>query len=401
VAAGDCVAVLRDGRPVAAGSVVFVGPDRAGMGAEWVDPTASGPAAGDTALVLGQRMLRPRRDLLPRGVTMRDEIAALNPGGAFAWIGIGRAVGVETGDRWLVRRHPVPIARAETVLVDEQTALLALTPLVRDLRPTAGDRVALCPSPYERSTRQDVATVLSVASREDRQVLILGTALSRRFHPRDRVELFRDDAYVGHAAVTRADRLLVEAETVAGLLREPIAVGDRAVRRPDRGRTDTPPTARVLRIEGDVCLLTAGERDGIRRGETWQRSSGDGMLMTVENVQEEHCRVRLVRPIPPGVSPPVLWEEVTLGQPDASVSRVVGRLPADMPVSWLAAVPLVSGHAEIGPGAVVRCDSRPPAGALVIHVQDNAAVLYCPQAWRDGPVSGAEVIAGPPVTEAE
>ncbi|MCH7810602.1 MAG: hypothetical protein IH863_08480 [Chloroflexi bacterium] len=111
-------------------------------------------AAGDAAIVILPRILREQRTRLPRGVTVRGRLSGLNRGATTAWVGAGRAAGLETGDRWLIWRGRIPIAYGQAVLLDDDTTLLELTSIVRDLRPEDGDRAALAPSPFERATQR-------------------------------------------------------------------------------------------------------------------------------------------------------------------------------------------------------------------------------------------------------
>jgi hypothetical protein len=387
---GDRFVILRDGVPVAVGDIILVTPRESGGRLVW---TGQPPQAGDTAIVLGQRILRePSRHLLPH-TTLQTAITALNPGRSFAWIPIGRSVSVQTGDRFLVWRARLPIAQAEAALTDDRTALIALTPIVKDLRPSQGDPVTLSPSPYERTTRRLTATVLSATQHNDGQMLVLGTGRPTRFRPDDRLDIYRADAYVGYAAVTRSDSLLVEAQTVTPFGAEPVAVGDRAVRRAGRSST-----ARIFRIENNVCLITAGQRDGVRFDETGYLAGLPHVGLTVENVLEEHSVVR-VSTLPSASSEstsPALWDEVTLGGEPPGGTTVMGRTPAEMPVDWLATVARIDAGPDVGTGQLVRCASSPPAAAMIIHVDRHHAVLYCPEPWRAGSIANVEVVVPEP-----
>ena len=393
-AVGDRVVLIRDGVPIGAGTIIVLGPATAGVALSWVGETAR---SGEHVILLPGRILRQYRDALPAETSVVAEISALNRDGGFGWIDVGRSVGLGTGDRWLVWRGAVPIARGEAVLLDAKTALLELTPIVRDLRPTVGDRVRLVPTPAERASGRQSATVLHVRTEGGQQVLTLGTTEPERFHPEDRLDVSRDGRYLAYAKVTRVSLLLVEVKTERARTREPVKMGDRAVRRPGR-RSDRPGvTGHLFRIEESAGLITVGELDGVQVGDTWSLRRDRRVVMQVDAVYAEHCRVELGNGTRADHAEPALWDEVRLEPDDSVDARSVGSVAPSGSVPWLARLALprqnTTARSWVKPGTIVRFESQPPTAGLILAVSGDRATVYCPRAWGKRPEAGVKVTA--------
>ncbi len=393
-AIGDRVVLLREGAPIGAGTIILLGPATAGVTLNWTGKTAK---PGEHAILLPGRILRQYRDALPAGTSVVAEISALNRDGGFGWIDVGRSVGLGTGDRWLVWRGVVPIARGEAVLLDAKTALLELTPIVRDLRPTVGDRVRLVPTPAERAIGRQSATVLQVRTEGGQQVLTLGTTEPERFHPEDRLDVSRDGRYLAYAKVTRVSSLLVEARTER-VTREPVKMGDRAVRRPGRRSGRPGVTGHLFRIEGSAGLITVGELDGVQVGDTWSLRRDRRVVMPVDAVYAEHCRIELGNGKRADHVEPALWDEVRLEPDDSADVRSVGSVVPSHSVPWLVRLQLQNTTARswVKPGTIVRFESRPPTAGLILALSGDRATVYCPEAWGKRPEAGVKVTATGP-----
>jgi len=357
------------------------------------------PAAGDLAVVVTATQRSALRDRMPAGTTIRGRMVRLPPGRRTGWIDIGQTAGLRLDDSLLVWRAAkdkrIPIARGRVAVLQDQTALLAFQPLVGNAHPGPGDDVELWPSPSEGNGQSLTSTVIAVGQGSDGPIVrMVGTARDGLTSGR-LVDLFRDGRFVGVAGITTiADPLSVADLIVSASIDKP-AVGDRAVVRAPAGAGPQPIRAVVFNIQGDVCLLAAGEADGVKVGEKFIVSRAiDGNViavaeLTIYTVKIDYAGAR-VRLITPENHPIQKWDFADRRTPPPTTWQTVGTIRRVMTEARTAFVQLTEGSA-ISPGAVVRISPKTntnaasdPAGAgIVLHNKANSADLFVPNGWAN------------------
>jgi len=377
-----------------------------------VTPTAcvgrlTGPvgrvAAGASVVIVQGRSLLAGRAALPEGVTLRGRLLRLPPGRRTAWLDLGRRAGLRLGDSLLVGRNGIPIARGRVSLLEDETALATLRPLVGNTLPQPGDAVGFWPAPCQRRWGRVDSAVLDVRpDPEGPLVTLVGTAADGLREGR-LVDLFRNENYVGLAVLVELSDPLSVARVIESASAQMPEVGDRAVVRSGPGPPVYSLAAAVFRVvEGGYCLLAAGESDGVRIGEKFivRRPNLDVSArprevaeLTVRTVKEHHCGcdVRLLgdletrlmpwdwaeRQVPPWPR----WTPIgVVNQVDEIARSAVADIDAGSSltrgqvVRW---VPPVKGDQ-----AANACD-RLPGAAIVLHVTSMQALLYIPPGWGD------------------
>lgn len=376
------------------------------------------PAAGDLAVVVTATQLTALRDRMPAGTSIRGRLVRLPPGRRTGWIDIGQTAGLRRDDSLLVWRAAkdkcIPIARGRVVVLEDRTALLAFQPLVGNAHPGPGDDVELWPSPSEGAGKSLTSTVVAVGQGGDGPIVRIAGTTRDGLAPGRLVDLFRDGRFVGVAGITTvADPLSVADLIVSASIDEP-AVGDRAVVRPPAGAGPQPIRAVVFNIQGDVCLLAAGEADGVRVGEKFvvPRSIDGNVIdvaeLTIYTVKVDYAGAR-VRLITLENHPIQKWDFADRRMAPPATWQTVGTIRNVVTEARTAFVQLTEGSA-ISPGAIVRIspktdtsDGARAAGAgIVLNVNEPGAVLFVPNGWANVihlNDASIEIVVGPKLPE--
>jgi hypothetical protein len=352
------------------------------------------PASGDAAVMVTESQLTRLRDRMPAGATIRGRLVRLPPGRRTGWTDIGQSAALRLDDSLLVWRSAkdkrIPIARGRVALLHEQTALLALQPLVANAQPGPGDDVELWPAPAEGVRQRLTSTVIAIDREGDSPIVrIIGTAQDGLAAGR-LVDLYRDGRFVGVAGMTTVADPLSAAEVIVSASIDEPAVGDRAIVRTPIGPSPQPVRAVVFNIQGDVCLLAAGEADGIRVGEKLvvRRAINDDLVdiaeLTVYTVKVDYAGAR-IRLITPENHPIQKWDFAERRTPRPHAWRTTGRIRRVM-AEARTAFAAIEAPSTIVPGQVVRITtvaypSESTGTAIVLHATDVTADLYVPPGW--------------------
>lgn len=398
VGVGDPFWIVSDSRVYGRGTV-FLLTDAACVGRLSSSPVEAPEAR--TALIVRRSGLAALRDQLPEPVTLRGELTRLPPGRRSGWLNLGRTTGLRIEDPVLVRRDGIPIARGRIALLEDETALTTLQPLVGNALPQSGDAIELWPGPaFRRDGRLNTAVLAVQAHSEGALITLAGTAEDGLAIGR-LVDLHRGDDYVGVAAVTEIGEPLSVAQMIESASRQAPLVGDTAVVRPSPTPPLKPLSAAVFRVASDqYCLVAAGESDGVALGDKFVVRRPDsrrptGLLeiaeLTVKTVKVEHCGAD-VKPLGDAENklttwdfaervglPFVRWQEIgVVKQVDKKAQSAILDLEAasgpirGQLVRWLPAVQEQTGASG---------GKRTAGAAIVIHLMPNQAMLYVPTGW--------------------
>ncbi len=398
LAVGDRLWVVSPAQVYGWGTVFLV---TAGESVGRLAGPVGGLTAADRVVIARQDGWGELRDRLPEGVTLRGRLERLPPGRHTAWLDLGRRTGMAAGDRVLVRRNDIPLARGVVTLLEDDYALAALRPVVGNALSEAGDAVELWPAPAERALGRVNSTVLDVQpDRLGRLITLVGGA-EDGLVPGRLVDLFRGGGYVGVAEIFEVSDPLSLAQMIESASAQVPQVGDRAVMRAGSEPPERPLLAAVFKVDSeDYCLVAAGEGDGVRVGEVLRVRRPmpddpsrlyDVAELTVRTVKVEHCgaAVRLL-----GEARLMVWdfaERVRPPWPRWLPVGVVGQV--EEAGRW--ALADVDPRAPLRIGDVVRWESAPdegrpaggvrahPGAAVVLHVMTDRALVFVPDGWGD------------------
>ncbi len=399
VAIGDPLWLLRGMKVVATGAIFMVAPTQSA--ARWTGTPGDGQ--GLTAVVVRQSLLVEARELLPDGVTLRGKLLRLPPGRRTAWLDIGASVGLRRGDMLLVSRKGIPVARGQVVEFEDCGALATLRPVVGNAKPQVGDAVELWPAPAERRQGMLNSVVLDVVpSDEGAFVRFVGSGADGVVEGR-LVDLYRRDAYVGVARVEKVSDPVSAARMIESASIRKAEECDVAVVRP--APPDQPIRAAIFKVieGGDVCLLAAGESDGVEVGERLVVYGSDPedpsrrqevADLIVDAVQYYHSEASVQLRNPAG-GPLMSWRDFAeRRKPAWRRWGAVGVIREVQPAGrW--AVADVDPRCKLHVGQIVRCSpavaespgppdrDRVPGAALILATSTDEAVLQVPAAWGD------------------
>jgi len=400
VGVGDAFWVFDQSRVCASGSVFLVTPTRS-VGR--LTRSVSRVAAGEPVVLVQGASVLACREALPEGVTLRGRLLRLPPGRRTGWLDLGRRAGLRLGDSLLVGRNGIPIARGRVTLLEDETALATLQPLVGNTLSQPGDAIALWPAPHGQRCGRIDSTVLDVRpDPEGPLVTLVGTADDGLQEGR-LVDLFRNGHYVGVAELVALSDPLSVARVIESASAQMPEVGDRAVVRPGPGPPVQPLAAAVFRVvEGNYCLLAAGESDGVRIGEKFivrrpgpEESAQTQAVaeLTVRTVKVHHCGcdVRLLGKVDTPLMP---WDWAERKKPPWAHWGPVGGLRQVDAIARSAVVDIDAG-VSLARGQLVRWvpqargdqlarpDAYWPGAAIVLHVTIDEALLYVPPGWGE------------------
>ncbi len=399
VAIGDPLWLLRGMKVVATGTIFMVSPTQSA--GRWAG--VPGDIQGLTAVVVRQSLLVEARELLPDGVTLRGTLVRLPPGRRTAWLDIGAPVGLHRGDMLLVSRKGIPIARGQVVEFEDRGSLATLRPVVGNAKPQVGDAVELWPAPAERRQGMLNSVVLDVVgSEEGAFIRFVGSGADGVVEGR-LVDLYRRDAYVGVARVEKVSDPVSAARMIeSASIRRPEEC-DVAVVRP--APPDQPIRAAIFKVieGGDVCLLAAGESDGVEVGERLVVYGSDPedpsrrqevAELIVDAVQYYHSEASVKLRNPAG-GPLLSWRDFAERRKPAWRRWGAVGVIREVRQAGRWAVADVDPRCKLDVGQIVRCSPAAvdnvgpterdllPAAAVVLATSSDEALLYVPIAWGE------------------
>lgn len=361
---------------------------------------------GHPAVVFHRTSILALCGSFPPGVTVRGIVARAPPGRLTAWLDIGRDAGLQEGDTVLVHRKDIPIARGDVELLEDHTALVALSPLVRNALAQPGDPVALWPAPAAARRGAVNTTVLNVTPDPEGALVDIvgrqadGLALGRL------VDIFDDGAYRGVAAVFELGDPLSRARLIEAASVDAPQIGDRAVVRGGPADPPRPLRAVIFRIEEDYCLLAAGETDGVRVGERFvvrepvagqygrQQELAELTIATVK-VDYSGAEIRLLGGRTEPLSRWTMAERRSPAWPEWVPIGTIEGLEA----SRRLLTARIEDRAAMIPGQLIRwtpLEAQPPGAAIVLRQVESRLVAWSPHGWgdlRDAPRAWVEASA--------
>jgi len=369
------------------------------------------PAAGDVALRVPRDVGALMRSWLPPGATLTARLDARSRSGATAWFDRGSLDGFRAGDRLLVLRNEIPIARATIAQARDRVSLASIVPLVSNVTCAEGDQAHLWPGPAD--IRSD--------SLETRVLFVKAVPQSDRIEvwfpagPRDGVaagqhwEVRRTGQYVDCVEVVELRGRFAIALQSPAFSASAIAVGDSVRLRTGQHVAQGRIPLRVFRREGDYCLMNGGEDVGLEVG-GHLAVVRDGRVIAeleIDTVKVDYCgatratsseprnllattrpgsdaEVRDWDTVVPLAALPAMQEPVSLGR----VARVSER------EEWLIGRPGRIG-ASVAPGQLVYVGPAPASVGLVAGVSEGTWIIHVPPPCRRGAISRGDAITRP------
>jgi hypothetical protein len=395
LAVGQVVIVHAEGSPLASAHVVRVEGASALVAFDWVGVL---PAGGFEAAVLPASPGRYARPRLPAACFLHCRVGRVAADGATCHVAATEHDGFEVGDRLLVERHGLPIARLILRAFDGTGASAEVVHLVANAAPGAGDTARLEQNPRRRAAGRLRSRVLRVEGKGDQTVWFPassadGAAVGDRWTVRD------GGSYIGVVQVQEFRGPFAVGQALAGFCRRPIRVGDDVMRRDPRDVRAGRLPFQIFRIEGDYALVNAGEEDRVERDQRLLAVRDGRTLATliVTTVKVDFCGAKLE----PTASAPSSDDRLLIGDdvylaPPPPPRRAIGTIEWVEDAGRVASVALRDG-ASLRVGEVVAVESgnvTESAGLVTASGRDHAT-LYLPEAARGGEVvAGAEVFGG-------
>ncbi len=394
----DTFWVLSDAGVVGRGEIFFV--TDASSAGRWTGP-APAAAKDQRAVVLRYASLPELRDRMPPGATIAGKIARVAPGLQTAWIDVYANSGLRLGDQILAWRRQLPIARGRITLLDRRTALTTLEPLVRNASPEPGDRVELWPMPADAQWGRLNSTVLRVTppppgSPEGAEIVFPGTTADGLALERQ-ADVYRGRQYIGLARIVElaspqpafSKATMTE---VASTTRP--AEGDRVIVRASPDAPPGPLSVAVFRVpEPTVCLLAAGESDGVHEGETFvvRRQDVDEptiwhevALLKVDRVEAVYSDAT-IQPLDAQVPGVKAWDMAERQLPGGEQWRAAGIVDA-VDAATRTANASVEPNCTAVVGDVVGWvpeKEGSPGGAIVLRRESDRLLLHVPPGWGE------------------
>ena len=294
----------------------------------------------------------------------------------------------EAGDRLIVVRKGLPIARLTVRRVEEGHATAAIERLVANAAPVEEDEAQLEQNPAERRAGRLRSRVLRVEGKGDQTVWFPadaadGAAIDDRWTVRD------GGSYIGMVEVQELRSPFAVGQAFAAMCRRPVRVGDELVRRDPRdvraGRTPL----HVFRVEGNYALINAGESDQLVRDQRLYvvREGRVRATLVVTTVKMDFCGTRIepVTSNEAAVGGVVADDDVYVTLPKAPMRRAVATIEWVEADGRVAAAKLREG-ATMRPGEVVsvRSEGGAHSAGIVVAAGREGATIYLPPISRAG-----------------
>jgi hypothetical protein len=411
VVLGQTVLFLAGAEPMARGTLSAQTNQRALV---TINHLAVLPTPGDAAVFIPGDLGRRLRAQLPETARLWGRILAVDDETKRCRLSLKPEDGFQTGDRLLALRNDYPIARVDLRRLDADLAEADYVPLVANAHPEAGDQVRLAQTPQARRSGRLHARILRV---ED-----IGSDQEVWFPLEDDAGVRSGDCwiareggdYVGVLRLREFRGPFAVGVTINAAGRRPLRVGDVVWRRVPRDVREGRTPLQIFRVEGDYCLLNAGEEDGVTHGarlSVYRRGMLIGRVV-ISTVKVDFCGARLESQILVEASGDT-DEHLRLSANNVSDTvfpilavgddaYLADGQPLPEPLGFVAdvrqglgtvKVGLSSGRTSVCEGDVLEIVGDPwSAVGIVIAATGEEAVLFVPPFCQPGPI-----VVGSPV----
>jgi hypothetical protein len=342
---------------------------------------------------------------LPERTRITGSVVRVAPGRETAWINSGTHSGLTIGDTLLIRRQQIPLARGRVRLIQDETAQVTVLPLVGNATVEPGDEFILWPDSDIKVRARFNSTIMSIRPGSVGRVLTIVGGKQDGLVEGRLVDIYRDGEYVGVASIRDVGLVLSEAWMIEPATKLDPRIGDEALVRHQPSYPPPPLTAVVFRISQDVCLIAAGETDGVQVNEQFivyhpvpmqkglERAVAE---LTVKTVKVDYSGAR-IRPLISEENPVNRWDMAHRRSKLPMVWQPVGQV-THIDAQGRTLVCHQIGPDLIQPDQVVRfqrtdADTQPGA-AVTVSVSGDQAVLYVPPGWGElDDAQGAQIEA--------
>lgn len=393
---GQEVVFSAEGTPLACGHVTTTQPGGATAGLDWVGVL---PAPGFEATIIPRDLGRAVRAQLPYDGALWTAVRGVSDDGKRCTLSANEADGFVAGDRLLVLRKGLPIARVKIERFVEDGAEGEVTKLVGNATPEVKDAARLEQSPAARQSGRLRSRVLRVTGEGDQAIWFPvderdGAAAG------DRWLVSEADGPVGVIELREFRGPFGVASGLAALHRRPIRVGDWVERRDPRAVAAGRVPLQIFRVEGDYVLINAGETDQMTRDQTLivRRDGREIARVVVSAVKIDFSGAKVLAAAT--ASAPASQPHETALQPGDEVfvrppppgRKRLGKLEW-VEAERVAALGLEGGaRLAVGDAVIVDLGEARLATAIVLDAGAERATLYAPAAGGPGPmIAGAEV----------
>jgi hypothetical protein len=304
------------------------------------------------------------------------------------------------GDTLMVRRRlmmdnqPVlmPIARGRIQLLEDETSLMGLDPLVGNAVTEMDDVVELWPAPGQARLGRVNSSILTIKRDREGDILTIAGSQEDGFAPDRMIDVWRGTRFVGVATVSETGALPSKARMNHVQSLETPREGDTAILRAPSGPPLPPLIAPIYRIEESYCLVAAGEADGVQRGEKMlvmrpdanEADSIAAFEITIEKVEISFSGGN-VRQLDPVAKKLRVWEMAERKKPPWPRWNSAGIVSA---VDASARVVLADIDPKCGvkPGDLLELvpgPQSPIAAAVVLWRTADRCIATLPDGWGD------------------
>jgi len=396
---GQEVVFAAEGTPLAEGHVTATQPGTATVGMDWVGVL---PAPGFEATIIPRELGRVVRARLPHDGALWTRVREVGGEGQRCTLEADETGGFVVGDRVLVLRKGMPIARVRIDRMGTGGAEGEVTKLVGNARPEVGDTARLEQSPAGIESGRLRSRVLRATGEGDQEIWFpLEEETGARIG--DRWLVSGADGPVGVVELREFRGPFGVATGLSALHRRPIRVGDRVARRDPRDVMAGRVPLQIFRVEGDYVLINAGEVDQIARDQP-MLAYRDGRAiarLNVSAVKIDFCGAKVLPtttapasgPATSRPSEPMLrvGDDVFVRPPPA-LRRLLGKIEW-IEAGHVAALGLEPGvKVAAGDAVIVDLGEAGIGTAIVVDAGAERATLYVPTVAGPGaPTAGAAV----------
>lgn len=343
---GDRVVLHDDRRLIAAGEIVHVAAAKAGVSVRRMPEGLPDPC--DATIIRGE--------LAPPMHTYRvARVDSVLPGDGLLWIDSGSRDGWRVGNAVLVHSGRESFGFGTVVEVGERAALVDIGSKAESGSGLASGLWVEQIGPVGGVIRSRINRVLE--GEDAKLVQLVGTgALGIRND--DRFDFFRGASYAGFGRMM-PDGPSTAAEWVAAFAPQGPQPGDEAISRTHESGCAA---GYVFRIEGDYCLISIGQNDGIEAGETLASDSGN-LQVRVQTLYPDHCGASLASASPG--APLRMWMRMSRQNTECGPGGVV--MVKSQPTRHAPWLVEIAGESTAGVGDWV-CDAADGALAIVANV---------------------------------
>lgn len=227
----------------------------------------------------------------PHEAPFISTVDSVGPAGESVWIRAGTNAGIHVGQSWWRRVNGQPHLRFDVRFVSEDVCHCRCIRLAAGARVASGDAVELWPGPGDIREGRLRSAVSYIDTGQDDPFVWLPRIKPTMCPADPRFDFYRNGEYVGYGVAERADerfwyvRLLKQAGT------SPLQIGDDAICRTFQDAAAGRIRARVFAKSKEGWLVSAGEAEGLKPGQTGTAYRKNQRLGSVElrRVQEAYC----------------------------------------------------------------------------------------------------------------